>query len=276
METDGVLTLEVDVSELTHGTELGCVLAPDLLPGFDLDDLLAWDVVVRVSEQWRSADGHFDPDPPASTPVPPGDATFQGSIVNAGCRNPARSRSGGISMFPIDFEVTPCPLTINTMTGLWESDGVCVADGTDTTSESPDDSVFAKLYVKLYDELFAHLQELACTNTDTGDPLEPLSSSKCAALEANWFNGKDKLVKALAATFDPKSSSGNENFGAVQSQLQNYGNTVNAALPYGPDPANRAGEQAARVEILQHILVDKLLPSIPDTGFDDTDKTWAQ
>ena len=112
--------------------------------------------------------------------------------------------------------------------------------------------------------------------TGSGDPFPPLSPGNCASLEANWFNGKDKLVKALAATFEPKSSSGNENFGSVQSQLQNYSNIINGAFPYGPDPANRVGEQAARVETLQHILVDKLLPSIPDTGFDDLNKTWAQ
>ncbi|MDH3531719.1 MAG: hypothetical protein OEO82_02255 [Gammaproteobacteria bacterium] len=283
VETDGVLTLEVDVQELTpERAELGCDLVGGLPTGYDLRDLLNWDVTVRASERWRSASGLFDP--PADTPVPPEAATYQGSISNAGCRNPTRSRTGGISIFPFDFEVTLCPLTRNMGNTAWVSDGVCVIDGLDTTPEMPDDAVFAKLYVKLYDELLAHLQELACTNTDTGattgtgDPFPPLSPSECASLEATWLNGKDKLVKALAATFEPKSSSGNENFGAVQSQLQNYSNSVQSAeaFPYGPDPANRVGEQAARVETLQHILVDKLLPSIPDTGFDDVDRTWAE
>ena len=42
-----------------------------------------------------------------------------------------------------------------------------LGDG-DTSAERADDSVFAKLYVKQYDDLRQHLNQLACTNVDSG------------------------------------------------------------------------------------------------------------
>jgi hypothetical protein len=134
--------------------------------------------------------------------------------------------------------------------------------------EIPDDAVFAKAYVRYYDELYAHLQQWVC-------PI--LSPDACVSLGNNWFNGKDKLVKALDATIDPKVSAGAQNFGAVQSQLNNYQAALaEAELSAGPDPVNRLGEHAARIETLQHILNDKLAPSVPPDGFVESDRTWAE
>jgi len=267
--TDGVLEMQFDVSELLHteggpGPERGCTLASDLHPGFTLENLLDWDLTVRVSELFENVGNEFI-----------------GTPVNIGCINPGRMKSGGISMFPFDFEVTPCPVTLHA-DGYWRSDtegGVnCITDPTSLLDDTPDDSVFAKLYDKLYDELLTHLKDFACESFDTGETMAPLSPEDCSTLEANWHNGKLKFDKALGATFDPKGSSGDENFGSVQAQLRNYISRIESALPYGGDPANRVGENAARAQTLQHILVDKLLPSIeaaPNNRFIEGDRTWA-
>ena len=79
-----------------------------------------------------------------------------------------------------------------------------------------------------------------------------------------------------------RDSSGSRNFGAVRSQLVNYGNILLEAdqtlMP--ADPLNRIGEERARVEALLHLLDDKFLPSIPPApgGFvEDLGNTvWAQ
>ena len=272
--TDGVLELQLDVSELLRteagsGPERGCTLASNLPADFTLADLLDWDVTIRVSELFENVGNEFINE-------------FIGTPVNVGCINPARSRSGGISMFPFDFEVTPCPVTLHA-DGQWLSDtkgGVnCITDPEVYLSDDvPDDAVFAKLYDKLYDELLVHLQEFACKPFDTVKTMAPLSPEDCSTLEANWHNGKLKFDKALGATFDPKGSSGDENFGSVQAQLKNYISRIESALHYGDDPANRVGENAARAQTLEHILVDKLLPSIEaalDNKFVEDDLTWA-
>ena len=104
-----------------------------------------------------------------------------------------------------------------------------------------------------------------------------MGPSNCTTLDSNWLNGKDKLVKALGATIQPKTSAGAQNFGAVQSQLTNYqGQLASMTGGAGPDPVNRLGEHAARVETLQHILGDKLIPSIPVDGFIESDATWSE
>ena len=162
----------------------------------------------------------------------------------------------------------------------FDSEGMvnCPLGDGDASAEIADDSVFAKLYVKTYDELLQHLDELACTNVDVGGgaSLAPLSPSDCSSLRATWLNGKDKLTKALAAAFEPKNSVGNENFGAVHSQLQNYLDLLRAAIPYGDDPASRVPEQVSRALVLQHLLDDKVLPSIPENGFNDADQSWIE
>lgn len=257
VQFDDVFTLEVDVSELTRtsagpGPELGCELG--LSDGTSANEMLLWDVTVRASERHQSMDGKH-----------------QGTIINAGCRNPTRGRSGGISIFPYNFELTPCPATLNSSTNYATDCGPLP----DFQSESVDDAVFAKLYVTLYDELLAHLEQLACTTID-GGASAPLDSATCLGLAAKWASGKDKLIKALDATISPKTSSGSQNFGAVGSQLQNYISQLLLAPPNGAnDPANRIGEQAARLETLVHVLNERLLPSIPANGFVEFDRTWA-
>jgi len=258
VQTDGVLTLDVDV-ELLTGIDFDCGTTSPV----------ERDIVIRNSERWKSIAAAYNP----------GD-NFQGSMSNQDCFNPTRSRSGGISMFPVNFELNPWPAT-EWEDGVWRSD-ICPG----TSSCDFDDAVFAKLYVKLYDELRAHLNELACTTTDEPSLIEPLSAARCAALESNWLNGKSKLTRALENSIIPEPegncSGGSRNFGSVASQLQNYGNLLvdpDPALgPFGPDLANRGGEQSARVDTLVNILHNMLLPSIPSCplGLVEEDTTWIQ
>lgn len=274
--TDDVLTMLLDVNELAGRSEediIECETASVLMQdGFDVDTdglgrLLAWDVVTRVSERDPTVDSLPTVDGPQSV----AGNNYQGTIVNAGCGS-TRMRGGGLSMFAYNLEASGCPGTLDVSGNLvFDSAGDvnCVLDDLgDPASEAADDAVFAKAYVRYYDELRAHLQQLAC-------PI--LTPNYCASLDANWLNGKDKLIKALDATIQPKVSAGAQNFGAVQSQLNNYQALLQQAEFYaGPDPINRLGEHAARIETLQHILNDKLAPSIPVDGFVESDITWTQ
>ena len=102
------------------------------------------------------------------------------------------------------------------------------------------------------------------------------------AARAKWFNGKDRLTSSLENSIfsTGNCSGGTRNFGAVASQLQNYGDIlVDTTLgPYGLDLNNQVGGQGARVEMLQSLLNDQVLPSIPDCpgGLHEDDITWTR
>jgi len=88
-------------------------------------------------------------------------------------------------------------------------------------------------------------------------------------LDAIWVNGLDKLVKGLKATLAPKTSQGNENFGAFESKLEQLLVTVQGITPDSlrPDLANRKGGLEARLLTIEHIYEDRFRPSITDAGF---------
>jgi len=128
------------------------------------------------------------------------------------------------------------------------------------------DAVFAKLLVKLYDDLEEARAEVACKQVDTtGAP--PMSASLCSNLRTQWLNGKDKLDKCIGASTQPKQSSGSQNCSGFDSQLTNYQSAVRNATAVGPDPANRVSEIKARVEVVFAVFRQRFLPSIPANGF---------
>jgi hypothetical protein len=287
---DFVLELDVPVLQgfntFTNDSD-GCELASELGGMFTadrtgLERLREWYVGNRASERFRSISG------PQASP------NYEGHLTNSGCINPIRKTAGGFSLFPYNLALSGCigfynangDLEFDTFdsedpdaSGGGSGSVYCPVGDGDPTPAVADDSIFAKLYVKTYDDLLQHLDQLACTDIDSGSGMAPVSDANCTQLENIWFNGKDKLTKALAATFEPKTSAGNENFGSVSSQLQNYLDALQviaAGMPYGPDPASRIPEQISRALVLQHLLNDKVLPSIPDNGFNDADQTWAQ
>jgi hypothetical protein len=132
------------------------------------------------------------------------------------------------------------------------------------------DSVFAKLLDSIYNDLEATRALLVCANgdADAGGDVAPLASGVCGALASRWDNGRTKLDDCINASMFPKQSQAVRNCEAFATQLTNYQTTLNGAVRAGIDPANRIGEQKARVavvfEVFQHFL-----NSVPTLGFRD-------
>jgi hypothetical protein len=229
----GTFEGEFEVAKLA-GQQLGC---NEKLPvGTPLADLLKWDVVTRVSETYRSVDGKY-----------------VDMLLNTGCGS-SKGTSLGWSMVSYNLEVTPDTL----------NDQGDVVTG--------NDAVFARLVKKLYDDLGDVTARYACTNFDSAESGNsganaPISGGICSTLLSQWANGDDKLDKCLAATYQPKTSSGNQNCQSFLSQFQNFKDTLSIVGPNGPDPANRKGELEARVKVIQHVYDTRFLPSVPDGGF---------
>jgi hypothetical protein len=124
------------------------------------------------------------------------------------------------------------------------------------------DAVFAKLLIKLYDDLEQTRARLAC-----GSPAV-LSKSVCGSLLQAWKAGKGFLDKCFTATTQPKNSKGSENCNSFLSQVNKYQAALNGATTTPAlDPANRLGELKQRVFVIKHVHTDRFLPSIPDKGF---------
>ena len=249
---------EFDVAALA-GAELGCSLnLPPESPLFTENagqpnariGTLEWDVLTSVSERV----------PTFTDPVLGPGPQFVDTLVNNDCGS-SRSIGTRWSLKPYNLEITPC--TWNGDTGdVWASDGSCPVGG----PEIPDDAVFAKLVLALYDDLHAALNQLACADVDGGGA-PPLSASSCSTLNAAWLNGKDKLDKCWSATQQPKTSAGDQNCQAFVSQFTSFSNSLAAASGPGADPANRRGELRARVETLMHVYEERFVPSIPAGAF---------
>lgn len=277
-----VATLEIDVAELLGdpGGPDDCELVTDLPPGFMVEDpgglerLLDWNVIHRTSDLFASFTG---------------DNT--GTWTNAGCGS-TRGRAGGVSGFLYNVEPSWCPGTLENGVLVFDSQAgssstpSCTlgetAPGDDTwytMAETPDDAVFAKAYASLFVDLRSHLEILLCAESSPGADDAILAQSDCSDLRDTWRNAQDKLRKALDATIQSSTSSaGAQNFGAVQSQLDNYLAEFQNAGPVAPadDPANYYGEHIAWLERLAHIRVDKLDPSVPDDGYVEDFTEWAE
>jgi hypothetical protein len=233
---EGVFDLELFVTELTGREELGC--AVDLPDNTDVSILRNWDVAIKVSENFISIDNANIPDP----------AVHEAMLVNTGCGS---SRTGGSrwSLLPINMEIPA---------DTWDED-------TGLTTGA-DDALFAKLLISLVDDLRDSVDQLACFAAD-GQAQAPLSLTTCALLDGQWLNTRDKLDKCIAATLEPKSSSRNQNCQAFVSQLANFEDEVSILSPGGEDPANRIGELAVRLRVIENLYFNLFFPSIPDEGF---------
>jgi hypothetical protein len=241
-------TLQFDISQLTNdltrcGTDYGT--AP-----FD------WDLVLTVSERFPTVGG---PTGQASTPYTPtrpnGDVTgtdreHTEMLLNTGCFNPTTTTRTGtrISLYPYGMQPKP--------------------------SAKPE-RTYTDLVAKLFYDLIDTQNRLACAadvdselvgNTAGNPPLRPAT---CNSLFASWDNARDKLNKCFLATKDPKSSAGDQNCSAFDSQMNNYINSVTGAARWGDDPANRIGELASRGRVILHVFNDHFLPTIPPNGVPD-------
>jgi hypothetical protein len=246
--------LELDVPLLTGaGGEGKCFTPADT----SLASLLDWDVVVNVSEIWKSQLW------PVAGASPVG--VHVARAVNSDCRNPTQVEGDRLSLIPYNLRLTPTTYAPKYTTAA--------PNGPVGLTEN-NDAVFARLVQSLYQELEDVRRDYACVARDTldGSPLTstnqaaPLSRRTCDSLAAVWANGKPKLDKCIAAAFDPKSSAGDENCQSFVSQLENF----RAGVPAGvtaTDFANRAGELRTRASAIRHVFLTRFLPSIPANGF---------
>lgn len=247
---NGVFESEFFVAELTQqGRENGCLDSTTDTPAGDFDDLIRWDIVTRVSEKYAStgAGDHID------------------TLVNTGCGS-SKGTFGGWSL--VAYNLEPTRDTYVPELGR-------VVPG--------NDAVFARLLRTLYGELGVVTSELACTTydvptiknangEDVPNPNAPISPNICATLKSDWANSWDKLDKCLNATYQPKTSSGNQNCQSFLSQFKSYNDTLAIVGPYGLDPANRKGELAARSKVIEYVYHERFVPSVPDGGFcEETD-----
>jgi len=155
-----------------------------------------------------------------------------------------------------------------------------VAYGLEIAYDGQDD-VFARLVVKLFQDLKTTQMQLACPAgvdreaDDTTPASDPLTDAQCSTLNSVLLNAEDKLTKCVTATQQPKTSAVDQNCQAFNSQFSSYRSQLNAVPPAKPvppalaqpDPANRIGELKARSETLWLVYGERFLPSVPLGGF---------
>jgi hypothetical protein len=235
---------DFDIAGLTTGRELGCQVTDDPNKTV-LQDLLRWDVVTRVSERYIAPGG---PNGLAAT-VPK--HSYVDTIVNSGCGT-TKVKIGSFSLIAYDLEIAHNP----------------------TVGDDQDD-VFARLVVKLFDDLQLTQVQLACPSgvdraaTSTLPASDPLTDGQCATLNSVLLNAQDKLNKCVAATRQPKTSAVDQNCQAFETQFSSYRAQLGAvpAASAMLDPANRIGELKARAETLWLVYGERFLPSVPLGGY---------
>jgi len=250
---------DFDVAGLTGG-ELGCQVTDDPDKTV-LQDLLRWDVVTRVSERYIAPGGPNGLaatviDPVSGSPVP-NKRRYVDTIVNSGCGT-TKTKIGSFSLIAYDLEIAHNP-----------------------TAGDDQDDVFARLVVKLFDDLQLTQTQLACPSgvdraaTSTLPASDPLTDGQCASLNSVLLNAQDKLNKCVAATRQPKTSAVDQNCQAFETQFSSYraqlAGVPAVAATLDPaktlDPANRIGELKARAETLWLVYGERFLPSVPMGGY---------
>jgi hypothetical protein len=129
-----------------------------------------------------------------------------------------------------------------------------------------DDDVYARLVVKLFDDLGVLQKQIACQPNVDGPGSFPLTS--CGGLNTSYDVTWDKLDKCIRATQQPKISLLDQNCRSFEVQFESYRAQVDG-LGANPafDPANRIGEMQARLGSFWLLYRDRALPSVPPGGF---------
>jgi hypothetical protein len=218
---------QFDVGDLTGGAKLGC--GGTVSGGADL----AWDVVVTVSEKFKTVGG-------------PGNAPANvDMLVNTGCFNPTQISGSRWSLYAYNMEVDPEFSSADYPTG---------------------DAIYAGLLRQLFDQLKETQDTFACKKND---PSAPLSDNTCASLTAKWIQANGFLEECIESSTSPRDNQGSNNCNAFRSQVSNYQGIVDAATRQGPDLANRIGELIARAKVIVYVYDRHFVPSIPPDGFCD-------
>ena len=230
---------DIEVAKLSStGLELGCQQG-NAIP---YANLLKLDVVTRVSETERSISDFYR--------AVAND--YRDTITNDGCGG-ARTKIPGLSLFPFNLEFAP------------DTYGPQSTSQTQSVTVN-NDALFARLVETLYDDLNRSRSQLACTTID-GGPSPPLSSSVCNDLASKWSTGKNLLNNCISSAFSGQSATTTTRCNAFRSQLAV---TYAGALPLtaaSDDPANRLGEQKARVTTLTRLFDERFVRSILPKGF---------
>ena len=228
------LVTDVKVAQLSStGVELGCNQG-NVIPYSELRKL---DVLTRLSETYRSVSDFYRA---AAN-------DYRDTIVNDGCGT-TKGKVPALSLFPINMEIAP------------DTYGPQSTSNTQSVTVN-NDAVFARLVETLYDDLNRSRSQLACTTIDGGTS-PPLSSIDCSGLASKWSTGKNLLNSCISAAFIGQSATTITQCNAFRSQLAT---TYGGALPLtaaSADPANRLGEQKARVATLTRLFDERFMQSI--------------
>jgi hypothetical protein len=231
---------DIDVKALSStGFELGCNQGNSIAYA----DLRKLDLLTRVSESDRSISDFYR--------VVAND--YRDTMINDGCGT-ERGRTGKLSLFPFDLEFAP------------DTYGPQSTSNTQSVTEK-NDALFARLVETLYDDLNRSRGQLACTTIDGGTS-PPLSSGVCSDLASKWSTGKNLLNSCVSAAFSGTSATTTSRCSAFRAQLVNYGGALPASIALTTtDPANRLGEQKARVATLTRVFDERFVPSIKLKGW---------
>ena len=201
-------------------------------------------MVTRVSEKNRSVSDFFRAV----------QNDYRDTIINDGCGG-SRGQAPELSLVPINLQIAP------------DTYGPQSTSNTQSVTEN-NDAVFARLVEALYDDLNRSRAQLACTKFD-GGASPPLGPSRLQYLASKWSTGKTLLNSCVSSAFGGQSATTTNNCNAFRAQLANYRNTLPSVSQTSPsnDPANRIGEQKARVATLTRIFDERFVPSILPKGW---------
>jgi hypothetical protein len=230
-------TTQFDIGDANlAGQQLGCGLFEEGAPSPPFQE---WDIVTMVSERFTSVGG------PTGTVSGPGGEHVD-MLTNKDCFNPTKGAGTRWSMYAFNLQLAESSET--------DLDGVL------KYTYSAPRRYLGNLLKSLYMDLFEAQTKLACSNVDAvGDSgvlptAPPLGTSACQTLESSWTGTKDKLFKCIDAAVDPKTSQFDQNCGAFDAQFPGYRSYVAGLNPTGADPANRVGELAARLDVINHVF----------------------
>jgi hypothetical protein len=237
------LTLDIGDPNLA-GQKLGCGMFdkdPNSPSPPEPDVFNLWDIVTVVSERFATIGGPTD----TVTGAGPDHVDI---LANTDCFNPTPTGGSRWSMYSYNLELAEDPSR-----GFLYSDGV---------------RYLGELLKQLLLDLRATQNRQACANVDfVGDTgtlpaSAPLDATTCSSLDAKWVNFNDKAVKCINATYDPKLSALSQNCTSVNQQFDPYYAQIQALVPSGTDPANRAGELGQRIDVIRHVFYDQFLSAV--------------
>jgi hypothetical protein len=221
-------------------------------------NLLAWDVTTAISETYVSVNGKYID-----------------SMANVGCGS-VKGEYSRMSLLPYDLEVAP------------DTYGPTISSSTPVLTANSD-AVFARLVDSLVNDLGYVFNELACKNVDNPGGAAPLPAAMCVRTgldNGEGTNASDhmywiraKYDRCLAGAFSSLEDDNDKGSSASRPYCLSFLERLTefqAALPAttpSQDIANRVGELKARADILRHIQTTRMIPSIPDSGFQSEGET---